>query len=91
MSSLANPAQGVAQNTKLCSFDIDFTLPASISLARPSRPWPYSEARAFGGEAGSSAERGMLQTKGALVTPIRRGSPRLSKRKLPPGAHAFVR
>ena len=39
-SSAANPAHGVAQNTKLCSFDIDFTLPASISVARPSRPWP---------------------------------------------------
>ena len=35
-----NPAHDVAQNTKLCSFDIDFTLPASISLAPPSRPCP---------------------------------------------------
>ena len=60
-SSAANPAHGVAQKTKLCSFDIDFTFPASISVALPSRPWPYSDGRAFGGDAGSSAERGMLQ------------------------------
>ena len=70
MSSLANPAHGVAQNTKLCSFDIDCTLPASISLASPSSPWPYRDGRAGTGEAGSRAERGMLHTNGALMTPI---------------------
>ena len=39
-SSSENPAHAVAQNTKLCSFDIDFTLPASISVGLPSRPCP---------------------------------------------------
>ena len=32
----------------------------------------------------------MLQKNFALIVPIRRGSPRLSKRKLPPGAQPFV-
>ena len=39
-SSSEKPAQAVAQNTELCSFDMDLTLPASISVASPSRPWP---------------------------------------------------
>ena len=61
-SCSAKPAQSVAQNTKLCSFAIDSTLPASISSALPSRPWPYSDGRAFAGAAGSSATRGISQT-----------------------------
>ena len=39
-SSRENPAQAVAQNTKLCSLDIDSTLPASISVGEPSSPCP---------------------------------------------------
>ena len=39
-SSSEKPAHAVAQNTKLCSFDIDLTLPASISVASPRRPCP---------------------------------------------------
>ena len=39
-SSSEKPAQAVAQNTKLCSFDIDLTLPSSIWVASPSRPCP---------------------------------------------------
>src|SRR3954464_11712670 len=89
-SSLEKPAHGVAQNTKLCSFDIAFTLPASISSGEPSRPCPYSDGRAFGGDAGSSAERGMLHKNFAVVVPSRRGRPCLSNEKLPPGAHPFV-
>src|SRR3954451_3911310 len=89
-SSFEKPAHGVAQNTKLCSFDIAFTLPALISSASPSRPWPYSDGRAFGGEAGSSAERGMLQKNLAVAVPRWRGRPRLLNEKLPPGAHPFV-
>ena len=90
-SSLEKPAHGVAQNTKLCSFDIALTLPASISSASPRRPCPYSAGRAFGGVAGSSADRGMLQKNFAVVVPIRRGRPRLSNEKLPPGAQPCVR
>ena len=33
----------------------------------------------------------MLQKNFAFMVPIRRGRPRLSKLKLPPGAQSFVR
>ena len=91
-SSLAKPAQAVAQNTKLCSFDIAFTLPALTSSALAEQAVAVQRRAApSAATAGSSAERGMLQKNFAVVVPMRRGRPRLSNEKLPPGAQPFVR
>ena len=90
MSSLAKPAQAVAQKTKLCSFAIACTLPALTSLGAAEQAVAVERRpRRRRASAGSSAERGMLQTKVAVRRArARAAGPGLSKRELPAGRAA---
>ena len=63
-SSLAMPAQSVAQNVKSCSALMSLMFTSSICVWAPSRPWPYSEMR----EGDENAARGMLHWNGAWAT-----------------------